>query len=257
MMTQAQKISGYSAMDTYVNTQSLWNLAWHDSFVRNGLSDFVPPMCEELNVLVVGERHWRKSAGGDFDVFVNDDDKLAVATRDVALISEADKENQVVSIDALNSLQKSEHADSSSVLATIFGKDTSHKKINNNEANSKDDALDLTSYDCIMDKGLVADLVSSTIIDDKQTKIDIARLLFEASKRIREMGIYVANTPPMSCESKEYLQYIGELFGMQWEFDLDGISDENTSVNVARKFGTCPEIGWQTLARMIEESKPK
>lgn len=57
MMTQKQKIKDYSAMDTYVNTASLWNLAWHDSFVRNGLADFVPPLTDSLNVLVVGSRY--------------------------------------------------------------------------------------------------------------------------------------------------------------------------------------------------------
>jgi hypothetical protein len=48
---------------------------------------------------------------------------------------------------------------------------------------------------------------------------------------------------------------VGEYLGLQWqwEFDLDGISDENVSVSVARKFGSCPTIGWQTMARMIEE----
>ena len=56
MMTQKQKIKDYSAMDTYVHTASLWNMAWHDSFVRNGLADFVPPLTDSLNVLVVGSR---------------------------------------------------------------------------------------------------------------------------------------------------------------------------------------------------------
>ena len=54
MITQRQKIRDYSAMDTFIDTNSLWNLAWHDSFVRNGLSDFVPPLTDSLNVLVVG-----------------------------------------------------------------------------------------------------------------------------------------------------------------------------------------------------------
>ena len=55
MQVQRQKIRDYVAMDTYVDTDKLWNLAWHDSFVRNGLSDFVPPLTDTLNVLVVGE----------------------------------------------------------------------------------------------------------------------------------------------------------------------------------------------------------
>ena len=55
MMTQQQKIRDYTASDYYIDTKSLWNLAWHDAFVRNGLSDFVPPLTDNLNVLVVGE----------------------------------------------------------------------------------------------------------------------------------------------------------------------------------------------------------
>ncbi|EJK54393.1 hypothetical protein THAOC_25984 [Thalassiosira oceanica] len=64
MLTQAQKIRDYSAMDTYVDTASLWDQAWHDSFVRNGLSDFVPPLTDNLDVLVVGSSFQASQEGG-------------------------------------------------------------------------------------------------------------------------------------------------------------------------------------------------
>ena len=97
------------------------------------------------------------------------------------------------------------------------------------------------------------DSTNTTTVDVSKSKKDMVRLLYEATKRIRECGVYVTNTAPMSNETKEFLSQLGEYLGLQWEFDLDGISNENVSVSVARKFGSCPTIGWQTMARMIEE----
>jgi hypothetical protein len=242
MMTQAQKIRDYSAMDTFVNTQSLWNLAWHESFVRNGLTDFVPPMTGELNVLVVGGRK-QQLIDGD----TNNEDALSGS-------SFAQKQDHTV--DSLEQADTREHVQresSCAFLAAVLDDKSSTGLSGDTKDNT--DALEFVTYDCIMDEGLLADLVRG--FTDKnlsnKTKQDVARLLFEATKRIREMGIYVANTSPMSTETKEYLLLLGDIIGLQWEFDLDGISNENTSVNVARKFGTCPTIGWQTMARMLEE----
>eukprot|EP00584_Thalassiosira_punctigera_P018424 CAMPEP_0172550980 /NCGR_PEP_ID=MMETSP1067-20121228/34490_1 /TAXON_ID=265564 ORGANISM="Thalassiosira punctigera, Strain Tpunct2005C2" /NCGR_SAMPLE_ID=MMETSP1067 /ASSEMBLY_ACC=CAM_ASM_000444 /LENGTH=330 /DNA_ID=CAMNT_0013338687 /DNA_START=229 /DNA_END=1221 /DNA_ORIENTATION=- len=258
MMTQRQKIRDYSAMDSYVNTQSLWNLAWHDSFVRNGLSDLVPPLTDSLNVLVVGNRY----RGPDGEIVVARDgptmiadDRTAAATAidpakmlktASASTVEEDGREVAASIDETESIQKSEDS-SCSFLAAVLDDDS-------NNIRSGGDENDIASYDCIMDQGLIADLVASVDVNGgDKVKEDLARLLYEATRRIREMGVYVANTRPMSSETKEYLRTLGDVLGLQWEFDLDGISDENQSVSVARKFGLCPTIGWQTLARMLEE----
>lgn len=252
MMTQAQKIRDYSAMDTFVDTQSLWNLAWHDSFVRNGLSDFVPPMTGELNVLVVGGQN-QQLINGETNVLAGDEDKIDISNNNLdSNVSEGGTNaSKVEALKYQPSLQHVQRDSSCSFLASIFD-ENSDIKSSSRESNT---ALEFVMYDCIMDEGLIADLVrtsTDTGISNKN-KQDVARLLLEATKRIREMGIYVANTQPMSTETKEYLEMLGEMLGLQWEFDLDGLSDEKTSVNVARKFGTCPTIGWQTMARLLDE----
>jgi hypothetical protein len=252
MMTQAQKIRDYSAMDTFVDTQSLWNLAWHDSFVRNGLSDFVPPMTGELNVLVVGGQN-QQLINGETNVLAGDEDKIDISNNNLdSNVSEGGTNaSKVEALKYQPSLQHVQRDSSCSFLASIFD-ENSDIKSSSRESNT---ALESVMYDCIMDEGLIADLVrtsTDTGISNKN-KQDVARLLLEATKRIREIGIYVANTQPMSTETKEYLEMLGEMLGLQWEFDLDGLSDEKTSVNVARKFGTCPTIGWQTMARLLDE----
>mmetsp|Transcript_30172 Transcript_30172/g.60610 ORF Transcript_30172/g.60610 Transcript_30172/m.60610 type:complete len:328 (+) Transcript_30172:66-1049(+) len=253
MMTQMQKIRDYSAMDTYVNTESLWNLAWHDSFVRNGLADFVPPLTDGLSVLVVGNRFQGPTAVGELEDTKGDQSSTS------AEINEEDLDSTFVKADASdgdasdesNSARQSQDS-SCSFLAAVFNDDSTFDE---DESSSTD--LEFTSYDCIMDKGVMADLCASADDDSSsnnyKNKKDIARLLYEATKRIRESGVYVANTSPMSLETKEYLSKLGEYLGLQWEFDLDGISDDNLSVSVARKFGSCPTIGWQSMAKMIED----
>lgn len=269
IMTQRQKIRDYSAMDTYVNTASLWNLAWHDSFVRNGLADFVPPLTDSLSVLVVGNRYQGPTgaAVGKIIDFVEDeqlDSSTAISAEfyneqsDSTPIKAAAIDDDVVIHEEAESSEPSfiqQSQDSScSFLAAVFD---DNNKFDTAESSSSSTELELTSYDCIMDRGLMADLCASADNEDGnnnyKNKIDMARLLFEATKRIRECGVYVANTAPISLETKEYLIQLGDYLGLQWEFDLDGISDDNLSVSVARKFGSCPTIGWQTMARMIEE----
>lgn len=267
MMTQRQKIRDYSAMDTYVNTESLWNLAWHDSFVRNGLMDFVPPLTDDLNVLVVGNRfQGPDDAVGEIDGDTTDEKQSSTLAElnEEELDSDSTVANAAASSDdssiesslAKTSLTHQSQDSSCSFLAAVFNNNDNTFDQDESSSSSSTE-LEFTSYDCIMDKGVLADLCASADEDSSsngyKNKKDMARLLYEATKRIREQGIYVANTAPMSIETKEYLIKLGEYLGLQWEFDLDGISDDNLSVSVARKFGSCPTIGWQTMARMIED----
>lgn len=231
MLTQAQKVRDYSAMDTYVDTNSLWNLAWHDSFVRNGLSDFVPPLTDSLNVLVVGNRYQGPTDG-----------VVAVAGHgpstksSAAPIAAATTVNTAASGES-SSPQNPSQDSSCSFLAAVFNDDS-------NKQEKSGSVLDLESYDCIMDQGLLADLCANT----SGNKEDMARLLYEATKRIKDCGIYVASTPPLSSEAKEHLSNLGQSLGLQWVFDLDGISDENLTVSVARKYfkDELPP-GWQSF----------
>lgn len=175
------------------------------------------------------------------------------------------------SISSSSMQQQSPQDSSCSFLAAVFD----DNRIDKDDSDESNTELEFTSYDCIMDRGLMADLCASiddsndnyylqgdnddnhdsnnTTVDEYKSKKDMARLLYASTKRLRECGVYVTNTAPMSNETKEFLSQLGEYLGLQWEFDLDGISDENVSVSVARKFGSCPTIGWQTMARMIEE----
>ncbi|KAL7494058.1 hypothetical protein ACHAWT_002826 [Skeletonema menzelii] len=250
MMTQRQKIRDYSAMDTYVNTESLWNLAWHDSFVRNGLADFVPPLTDGLSVLVVGNRFQGPDTVGEIEGTKDENQSSTLAEINEEAASGDDSSMET-------SLTQQSQDSSCSFLAAVFNNDNAFDKDERSSSSSSSTELEFTMYDCIMDKGVLADLCASADDDssrnDYKNKKDMARLLYEATKRIREMGVYVANTAPMSFETKEYLSKLGEYLGLQWEFDLDGISDDNLSVSVARKFGSCPIIGWQSMARMIED----
>ena len=89
-------------------------------------------------------------------------------------------------------------------------------------------------------KGLMAQLL--TIPNNEES---CTQLLLEATKRIREHGVYILQSPPLDDVTKKYLTNIGDLLGLQWQWDLDGISDESLSVSVARKYfvGELPTMG--------------
>jgi len=250
MMTQQQKIRDYSASNYYVDTNSLWNLAWHDSFVRNGLSDFVPPLTDNLNVLIVGG----PASQPEIDV-------VAVVDGDSDTITETSA--TPIEAGATEGLAQADAQDSScSFLAAVF--DDGNNNSNTLEGEDSTSDLGFESYDCIMDQGLIADLIArgDHQFDDtvgtaaNNNKEELGRLLLEATKRIKEMGIYVASTPPLSGETKEYLTEVGQLLGLQWVFDMDGISDSNVSVNVARYSKYLKDElppGWQSFRKLAKD----
>jgi hypothetical protein len=100
-------------------------------------------------------------------------------------------------------------------------------------------------YDCILDRGLMNAILSS-IPPSHDTSLvgalsELHALMHEASRAIREHGIYVVVTDHVLPEhAKEYLTAIGDKVGMMWNFDLDGISsdEKGISVSVARKYFT-------------------
>jgi hypothetical protein len=108
-------------------------------------------------------------------------------------------------------------------------------------------------YDCILDRGL-ANAFRSELPPPGEDhgslhllkKLDV--LVQAASHAICENGIYIMLTHQLlSTEIKEYLTTNGEILGMEWSFDLDGISsnEKGISVSVARKFfnGELPSVG--------------
>ncbi len=264
-MTQKQKIRDYTASSEYfVDTKSLWNLAWHDSFVRNGLSDFVPPLTDNLNVLVVGGIS--DSPGGDAassstsagrEEMGNTEPTTTSGTTTTQIVAaERNEENTDLAY-----IQDS----SCSFLTAIFNDDYNNDD-NTKNGDGNDGTLEIPSYDCIMDQGLLADILARgdhALRDDRgiaadehtnKSREEMSRLLFEATKRIREMGIFVTQTPgPLSDETKEYLTKVGDMLGLQWVFALDGISDETQSVNVARYSQWMRDElppGWQAFRKM-------
>ena len=249
MQTQRQKIRDYVAMDTYVDTNKLWNLAWHDSFVRNGLSDFVPPLTDTLNVLVVGEdTDETLITSPDFE----DEPTVTSSAKSESRSTSQQPQQQVVvededgkqSIVATSSSTPSQDS-SCSFLSAILDDD-----VDENDANTS--ALGFETYDCIMDRGVMAALQSSLSSIEGAGELsaeynqNVGRLLLEVTKRIREHGVYVMQTNgPLPESSKQYLLRMGELLGLQWQFELDGISDDNVCVNVARKYfkDELPSVG--------------
>ena len=201
------------------DTHELWSQEWHDSFLRNGLVDFVPPLTEHLNCLLLG--HGLSTASsrqlpGDAYVL-----QLEGATHGTA----GSMERAVV--DAMSSSYPS----SSNLMERLWQDDQLLPT-----------AQDTPQYDCILDRGLMDELLHSP---GKES--DIGLLLLEATRRIREHGVYVLITRPgaLSSPLREYLVDMGFVLGLQWRFDLDGISDDEINVSVARKYftGELPPVG--------------
>lgn len=288
-MTQKQKIHDYTASNYYIDTSSLWNLAWHDSFVRNGLSDFVPPLTDNLNVLIVGNN------SGDDNISTGtttgESEGAEVARMDMmsdaAVVKEdnttdpiIDAQTETIEAASTNNddderttlAQEQQTQDSScSFLAAVFDDNANDDDISISiqKFDESSEELDFVSYDCIMDQGLIADILArgddQSQIDDEmgtasaKNREEMGRLLWEATKRLSDMGIYVANTRgPLDEDTKEYLTTLGKLLGIQWVFDLDGISDENQSVNVGRYSKYLRDElppGWQSFSKIAKNVK--
>jgi hypothetical protein len=96
---------------------------------------------------------------------------------------------------------------------------------------------DAAVYDCIVDQGLMR-----AVLDHEEI---VRELLLEAAVALREHGIYVLVTKTLSAETKALLEQHSIEAGFEWNFELDGISDDASQVSVARRFNTgkMPKIG--------------
>jgi hypothetical protein len=67
----------------------------------------------------------------------------------------------------------------------------------------------------------------------------------EAAVAIKDLGIYVLVTKELTEDSRRVLEEYGLKAGMEWQFELDGISDDTQVVSVARRFctGEMPKVG--------------
>ena len=270
------------------NSLTAWNevirdhqatiIEWQDSFQRNDLADFTPPMSNGMNCLMVGD---------DFDVV---DDMNG--NRRVKLPWEEEPEAQVTSLRVLeesvddtlvvNSTGESDEVES----AVPIDDDQVVITINSNDDDSEDEeqtvpgaivpkkstpgtngqmirtelvapsskaapesskgirSLDANKqaamYDCIVDQGLMDRILA--LDNSDQT---VRELLEEAAVAIKDLGIYVLVTRELSMESRKILEDYGLKAGLEWQFELDGISDETQIVSVARRFctGEMPKVG--------------
>lgn len=190
----------------------LWSQEWHDSFVRNGLIDFVPPLSSQLNCLLVdGEI----SNGVPLKAArnIDENDPLKNAPLIASTTQSHNKEDLVLLHQVFDKLEQYEYTPS-----------------------------DNSDLDCILDRGLLDQLVTSNDGTDK----DVGLLLLEATRHLREHGVYIVVTRhQLSNDVKEYLDQVGALLGMQWRFDLDGISNNDVTVSFARKYfrGELPTVG--------------
>ena len=283
------------------NSLTVWNevirdqqatiIEWQDSFQRNDLADFTPPMSNGLNCLMVGD---------DFDVVDGND-----GNRRVKLPWEEEPEAQVTSLRVLEesvvdmdsvgkiaeendggvpingTIKNSENDDDGEIIITV----------NSNDGNNEDEGLSVSGvleegaivpeglmcgtngkmvrtqlvspasttvtesssairsqdakkqaavYDCIIDQGLMGRILA--LENSHET---VRELLEEAAVAIKDLGIYVLVTKELTVESRRILEDYGLQAGLEWQFELDGISDETQVVSVARRFctGEMPKVG--------------
>jgi hypothetical protein len=322
-----------SEKQTVTNSLSVWNeeirdeqkniVEWQDSFQRNNLADFTPPMSNGLNCLMVGDRGGEGEGDGvnrvklpwenepeakitslrvldmeDEDANDDDDDvylsttctssitdtPIATTARtqreeemetstageeiiitvecddknendnDILESSNDDNNNDLISQGSLTSAMiakwgtngatvRTELIVSNSKIttkaadSTTTSSTTTNNKIRVQDPNKQRAAV----YDCIVDQGLM----------DKVLKLEnnhevVRELLEEAAIAIREYGIYVLVTNGLlTTETRTLLEDCGNKVGMEWEFELDGISNDLEVVSVARRFcaGEMPKVG--------------
>ena len=284
------------------NSLTTWNdeirneqaniIEWQDSFQRNDLADFTPPMSNGLNCLMVG------------DAFGDDD-----GSRRVRLPWEEESEAQITSLRVLEESAEDTREDNMVTEMTEENKITQDNN-NNYDDDSDDDEIVLTincnddknededqevsgvplaavpqskgsmcgtnggmvrtevvsrssgttsassesssamrvqdpnkyaaAYDCIVDQGLM-----DRILVLENSHETIRELLEEAAIAIKELGIYVLVTKDLSEDSRKILEDYGLKAGLEWQFELDGISDDTQVVSVARRFcnGEMPKVG--------------
>ena len=320
-----------SGKQTITNSLSVWNeeirneqqniVEWQDSFQRNNLADFTPPMSNGLNCLMVGDREGEGEGDGvnrvklpwenepeakitslrvlnmeDHDANDDDDDDyLSVTETPIATTTRTQMEEEMETSTAgeetvitfecdddenCNEIFDSSNDDSTNddliskgsitsamiancgtngatvrtelivsntkitttTKATDSTTTTSSTTTNSNKIRVQDPNKQRAAvYDCIVDQGLL----------DKVLRLEnnheaVRELLEEAAIAIREYGIYVLVTKGLlTTETRTLLEDCGDKVGMEWEFELDGISNDLEVVSVARRFctGEMPKVG--------------
>lgn len=236
-------------------------IEWQDSFQRNDLADFTPPMSNGLNCLMVGE---------DFGV-VNDDDDgngrvklpweeesgaqittLRVLEESVVddtpekggLVIESTKVSEIPTETAITTSGQSIAGTNGGRIQTelvpYVSTTTTTPSGSSSAIVAQDPNKQAASYDCIVDQGLL-----DRILPLENSHETVHELLEEAAIAIKDLGIYVLVTKELTEESRKILDDYGLKAGLEWQFELDGISDDTQVVSVARRFctGEMPKVG--------------
>jgi hypothetical protein len=238
----------------FQSDSSHWTQEWHDSFLRNGLADFVPPVNTNVKCLLLGPN------------FVSQKDEFMSHARlpwegkgDLGTRSSNEDECDT------NTDSSVHEGSSSSTTKKSAGKEAPKKGISLQwSPPSPTVSLD---YDCILDRGLMNGILLS--LERPQLPLDLdgkerhdaqenlrkahrkekVNLLYtfltEASHAMREHGIYVMMTQSnlLDSETKSFLRSAGASMGMQWEFELDGISTSSSDQNQSETPGICVSVG--------------
>jgi len=228
---------GSSSFPAQIPTEE-WK-EWQASFGRNGFTDFLPQFASHLDCLSLsidlgdGTVDDRRPARLPWQ----DDEATSQITE--ALFTSLN-EIRGASADAPSSIRNPEvHSVESvdlSITACLAQSDSQLAKGYRGEED----------YDCILDSGLLNSIVAampSEVTWHSQAfpagLLDLVELIHRATVHTREFGIYVALTDcPIPEYARSYLDSMGQVVGMEWTYDLDGISTKEKCVSVARKYFT-------------------
>ncbi|KAL7529150.1 hypothetical protein ACHAXR_002816 [Thalassiosira sp. AJA248-18] len=196
---------------------------WQYSFSRNGLTDFLPQFSSHIDFLSI-----------DISTMEGQDPATAISSA-IESSSSARLPWQYEDDDS--------KAVTSSITATNIPVSTSLANTSASRS-STTDIDDKNVFDCILDGGVMNGIVSSlpsTVTWHSRTGpaalLDLVKLMQEANQSIREFGIYVAITETsIPDHAKGYLDAMGEVMGLEWNYDLDGLTNKDYSVSVARKY---------------------
>ena len=192
---------------------------WQSSFGRNGLTDFLPQFSSHIYCLAI-----------DYESGYN-------TTHSV-------RSNNAIegnSVHARLPWQFDVYDETSEATTSITSVPVSTSL-------SKIGKVEDGDFDCILDSGVMNEIIGSlpsTVTwhsrNGPPALLDLVKLMPEAAQKIREFGIYVAITDQtIPDNAKGYLDAMGEIMGMEWLYDLDGLSKEGYHVSVVRKYYTGP-----------------
>lgn len=207
---------------------------WQDAFQRNNLADFTPPMTAAgMNCLLIGDNLGEPRNPNQRNHFQT---KLPWEDEPEADITSL----QVIRPDANDDTQESPSMIQTS-LVSLPSTTLSNTSPNCHSSSDSSSSLQIPKvaavYDCIVDQGLLG-----SVLDDPS---QVRSLLLEAATALREHGIYVLSTSHFQPRHRTLLEELTHDCGLEWEFELDGISDETQQVSVARRFnaGAMPSVG--------------